>query len=464
MGGKAGFMLWLSAIGCCMAPFSFGISLAFTSPVVPELVHQGLLSIQDGSWFGSLMPLGALVGALVGGRLLDAFGRKSALLLISLPFAFGWLLILIPSSTNETYPAFTVPLLYIGRALTGLGSGAGGVISPTYLAEIAPAKQRGTIGTLNQLFITFGVFYVYFLGLFLHWQWITTAAAVPSAILVILMVTLPESPRWLLSNDQYQEAFNALETVRDADFTSINNELEDIKLALSRERRLTLRDFLSPGVYRPLGVSLGLMIFQQFCGINAIVFNAESIFEASGFHDKATAAAILGGVQILATGISMFVVDLAGRRILLMASGAGMMLSLVATGIADYLPQDLSTLSLVAVVTYIVFFALGFGPICWLLMSEVFPNYAKVAASSISTLVNLLCAFVVTKTFLDLQQSLKSYGCYWFYAGCCLLSIIFVFFLVPETKGVPLEQVGELFRQDRRTNPTEQTRLISADA
>jgi len=451
-----------------MAPFSFGISLAFTSPVLPDLISEGILSPQAGTWFSSLMPLGALVGALVGGKLLDLFGRKSALLLLSLPFSLGWLSILIPATTDKHHPAFTVPLLYLGRVLTGLASGASGVIAPTYLAEIAPPKQRGTIGTLNQLFITFGVFYVYLLGLLLpgDWRWITAAAAIPATMLVMFMVSLPESPRWLLSNDQYQEAFCALETVRDADFTSINNELEDMKLALSSERRFTFSDFRTKIVYRPLLVSLGLMVFQQFCGINAIVFNAEFIFEASGFHYKQAAAAILGGVQIIATGISVIVVDKAGRRILLLVSGAGMLACLIVTGVADYSAQNLSLLSLAAIIIYIVFFSFGFGPICWLLMSEVFPSHVKVAASSIATLVNLACAFVVTQTFLDLQNSLGSYGCYWFYAGCTLVSLFFIFFLVPETKGVPLEKVAQLFNVDdeARRTPTEQSRLLSADA
>jgi len=461
---KAQWMLWLSAIGCCMAPFSFGISLAFTSPVVPDLQMRGILSPQSGSWFSSLMPLGALVGALLGGQMLDLCGRKSSLLLLSFPFSAGWLLILIPATTDTNHPALTLPLLYGGRVLTGLASGAAGVISPTYLAEIAPSKLRGTIGTLNQLFITFGVFYVYLLGLFFDWRWITAAAAIPATGLALFMVFLPESPRWLLSKDQYQEAFCALERVRDTDFTTINNELEDIKLALSRERPFKPRDLMLPSVYRPLFVSLGLMVFQQLCGINAIVFNAESIFEQSGFHDKAAAAAILGAVQIVATGISVLVVDKAGRRILLMISGSGMLVCLILVGVADYL-KNLSVLSLSAVLVYIVFFSIGFGPICWLLMSEVFPNYVKLAASSIATLVNLACAFIVTKTFLDLQVALEPYGCYWFYAGCTLVSLFFIFFLVPETKGVPLERVAELFHvEDKRTNPTEKTRLLSADA
>lgn len=457
-------MLWASAVGACMVPFSFGIALGYTSPALPEMISDGIISEDAGSWFSSLMPLAAICGAIAGGQCLDPLGRKLSLILVSVPFVVGWFLILLASSFDLSQTKVIMGLLFSGRLLTGIGTGAGGLISPTYLAEIAPANLRGTIGSLNQLFVTVGIATVYVVGLFLDWKWITVVSLVPPTLLILLMICLPESPRWFLSKGLYQDAYRSLETIREPQFYNINNELEEIKDALENQDSLSARDFLQPRLYRPLVVSLGLMVFQQMSGINALMFNAESIFKSSGFKDQAAAAAILGGVQFAATLLSVLIVDKCGRRLLLFISSLGMMATLVVAGVTDYLPQDLSYVTLAAFLLYVVCFSIGFGPIPWLMMSEVFPNFAKVKASSLATLLNWLCAFIVTKTYHDLKAAMNSYGCYWFYAGWCLLAFGFSIFFVPETKGVPLEQIENLFKSRSTKQPDEETRLLSQPA
>ena len=244
---------------------------------------------------------------------------------------------------------------------------------------------------------------------------------------------------------------------------------------------LQLRDVLSPVIAKPLIISIGLMIFQQFSGINTVLFNAASIFGTAGFSNGKLASIAVGLIQFVGTGAACLLMDKAGRRILLLTTALGMCVSLVVLGVyfEIYIPptttppptdgslvsdavsllgsvshsvpaKSVSWLSILCIVLFNLMFALAWGPVPWLVMSEIFPLRARGPASSFATLTNWTMAFIVTVTFKSMVAALTDQGVFWFYAGCCLVGFIFVYFLMPETKGKTLEEIETMFDKDER--------------
>jgi len=456
--------LYASAVICSLTPLSYGVCLGYTAPAFPDMKKDNFITDNQNSWFGALLPLAAMTGAALSGKGIERLGRKTVVILTALPFIAGWIAIAC-SALLSKHETPKIVLLFGGRILTGIATGSGTVCSPTYLAEISPKEKRGVIGSLNQLFATMGIEFIYILGYFItSWEWLAILSAIPPVLSAVLMLFCPESPRWLVSQNRDSDAMEALTLIRDPGCDVLAEVTEARESMTQQESRHTSGPmFRKRSFYVPLIISLGLNFFQQFSGINAIMFNAQTIFKDSGFTDSALAMIILGGVNVLATVLSVAVIDRLGRRILLNAGGVGMLAALVTCGAADYSASNLSGLSLAALLCFIVSFAVGFGPIPWLMTSEVFPNHCRGVASAIASNVNWICCFIITKTFQDLQTSIHSYGAYWFYACFCLMAFFFTMALVPETKGVSLESIerdfeaGSLwqFRRRRSANAEE---------
>jgi len=215
---------------------------------------------------------------------------------------------------------------------------------------------------------------------------------------------------------------------------------------------LSIMDMFSPGIYKPLLVSAFLMIFQQFSGINAVIFYTGDIFVKAGFGmSPAIPTVIVGAVLVIFTVISCALADRAGRRLLLMVSGVFMALSIIVLGVDFYLTEvshvgSIGWLSLVCLIVYIAFFSIGWGPVPWLVMSEVFPARAKGIAGGIATCLNWLAAFITTKEFSALSLTIQTYGAFWLFGGICVISVVFVFVFLLETKGKSLEEIEEHYR------------------
>ena len=240
-----------------------------------------------------------------------------------------------------------------------------------------------------------------------------------------------------------------------------------------RNERLRWQDWRSSVILQPLLISIGLMVIQQFCGVNAVLFNAASIFSVAGFKDAKLASISVGLIQFFGTALACLLMDRAGRRILLWTMALGMCITLAGLGFyfEIYIPpktdgttasdtvsllgsihnsveaSKISWLSILCLVLFNLAFALAWGPIPWLVMSEIFPLKARGPASSLATLSNWLLAFVVTKTYSNLQSELTIQGTFWFYSGCSLLGFVFVFFVMPETKGKTLEEIEAMFNK-----------------
>ena len=237
-----------------------------------------------------------------------------------------------------------------------------------------------------------------------------------------------------------------------------------------------MRDILSPAIAKPLIISIGLMVFQQFSGINAVLFNAAQIFAIAGFTQGKLVTIAVGAVQFVGTSLACLLMDKAGRRILLLTTALGMCVSVLVLGIyfEIYIPpkdsgsasdtvsllgsishsvpaKSICWLSILCVVLLHLFFALGWGPVPWLVMSEIFPLRVRGPASSFSTMANWTLAFIVTNRYESMVNALTIQGVYWFYAGCCFLGFIFVYLLMPETKGKTLEEIEALFDKKRRS-------------
>ena len=225
-----------------------------------------------------------------------------------------------------------------------------------------------------------------------------------------------------------------------------------------REEKMALRDWLSPVIVKPLIISIGLMVFQQFSGINAVLFNAASIFKEAGFTNSKLVTISVGLIQFVGTGLACLIMDKAGRRILLLIMAVGMCVTLVGLGFYFEIlarqsveASKISWLSILCIVLFNLAFSLAWGPVPWLVMSEIFPLRARGPASSIATLSNWLLAFIVTKTFPTMQAGLTVQGTYWFFGGWCFVGFVFVYFLLPETKGKTLEEIEALFDKKKHS-------------
>ncbi|XP_041642448.1 solute carrier family 2, facilitated glucose transporter member 8 [Cheilinus undulatus] len=453
--------LFLATFASVLGPMSFGFVLGYSSPAIPELsrISDPRLRLNDvqASWFGSIVTVGAAAGGLLGGWMVEKIGRKLSLMFCSLPYVFGFTVIIA---------AQNVWMLHIGRVLTGLASGVTSLVVPLYISEMAHERVRGMLGSCVQLMVVLGIMGVYLAGLFLDWRWLAICSSIPPTLLMVCMCFMPETPRFLLSQGKRREAEEALRFLRGPD-APVEWECARIEDACDEQgSSFQMSDLKDPGVYKPLIIGVMLMIFQQMTGINAIMFYAETIFEQAHFKESDLASVIVGTIQVIFTGVAALIMDKAGRKILLIISGVAMTISTTAFGVYFYLVSqkptitvptiwlmagsephvDLAWLALVSMAVFITGFALGWGPIPWLVMSEIFPVKVRGFASAVCVLTNWSMAFIVTKNFQDMMNLLTSAGTFWLFACMCTLNTIFTIAFIPETKGKTLEQIEAIFR------------------
>ncbi|XP_024907054.1 solute carrier family 2, facilitated glucose transporter member 8 isoform X2 [Pteropus alecto] len=408
--------VFLAAFAAALGPLSFGFALGYSSPAIPSLRRAAppapRLDDDAASWFGAIVTLGATAGGVLGGWLVDRAGRKLSLLLCTVPFVIGFAVI---TAAQDVW------MLLGGRLLTGLACGIASLVAPVYISEIAYPEVRGLLGSCVQLMVVTGILLAYLAGWVLEWRWLAVLGCVPPSFMLLLMCCMPETPRFLLTQHKRQEAMASVQFLWGSEQgweePPVGAEHQGFHLAQLRR----------PSIYKPFIIGISLMVFQQLSGINAVMFYAETIFEEAKFKDSSLASVVVGIFQVLFTAVAALIMDRAGRRLLLALSGVVMVFSTSAFGayfkLTEEAPSNSSHVDLLAPISaepagasvglawlavgslclFIAGFAVGWGPIPWLLMSEIFPLHVKGVATGVCVLTNWLMAFLVTKEFSSLM-------------------------------------------------------------
>jgi len=415
----------------------FGFDTAIVAGATRYMKEQFALgSLQEG-WAVGVVLIGCMFGAGLAGPVSDGIGRRRFMLVSAVLFlvsALGCAL------------AGTITAFVVFRFVGGLGIGSAAVLSPLYIAEIAPARLRGALVSVNQLAIVTGILLAYFVNWAFaaagpsNWRWMYGSGAVPSVFFFLLLLRVPESPRWLVKNGREDEAGTVLARADSTEAAAAG--LREIKDTLALERG-SFRELFRPAFRRPLLVAIVLAVFQQITGINAILYYAPRIFEGAGFARMSAIgqSTIIGAFNMLFTVVAIVLADRVGRRPLLLVATGGMGVSLALLGAAfkfQFLP---ASALLFIILLYIAFFASAMGPLVWVVLAEIFPIKVRGSAMGLATLLLWLADFAVTLTFPVISDRFDASAAFWLYAAMCALDLVFMALFLPETKGRTLEEI-----------------------
>lgn len=385
--------------------------------------------------------IGAVIGAATNGVLADIFGRKKIIMVTAVIFIVGSIMCAF---------APNVYVLILSRIFVGFAVGIVNFIVPLYLSEISPKNLRGMLVSLYQWAITSGILFSYFINAAFaqavyNWRWMLLAGVLPGAVLFVGMCFMSDTPRWLVSKNREEEAkvvFKKIEPEND-----VEKEIQNIKSTLNsanQEQKFSLKKWM----IMPFIVGIGIMFAQICTGINTIIYYAPTIFKTAGFDSNLTAIYAttgIGVVNFVMTVVAVFFTDKIGRKPLLYFGLTGVMLSLFALGtsfaFSSVLGENLKWVAVGSLISYIICFAMSLGPIGWILVSEVFPLKIRGTAMSICTVSNFAFNFFVVGSFPVLLHRIGGAWTFWMFGIVSLLCIIFVYFFVPETKGVSLEEI-----------------------
>lgn len=436
----------------------FGYDTAVIAGAIGFLQTHFHLDAAMKGWAASSALLGCVIGVSFAGIVSDRAGRKKTLLFAACLFL---------GSAVGTAVAGDFLQFVLARILGGIGIGIASMACPMYIAEITPAQVRGRMVSVNQFAIILGMLVIYFVNYFVArqgdevwnastgWRWMFASGAVPSVLFLVLLLAVPESPRWLVEQGLKERARRILTRTGGRSFA--DRELSAIEQVVSREKDLAA-DLLAPGVRPVLLIGVALAVLQQVTGINVFLYYAPEIFKrmGSGVSAALLQTIVVGAVNMLFTVVAIQTVDAVGRRPLMILGASGMGLSLVAMGVAAQ-QQAVSVWVLVFILSYMACFALSVGPVTWVILSEIFPTRIRGRALSVATFALWTSNFVVSQTFpmMDEQPWLVSrfnHGFpFYLYALFCILLVWLVWKRIPETKGRSLEEI-EAAWQDSGAN------------
>ena len=387
----------------------------------------------------SAVLLGAFSGAICSGKCADQFGRRRMIFIAVLAFIIGTLI-------SSLAP--NVSVLIAGRFLIGVAIGIVSYTAPLYIAELAPAQNRGAFVIVNNLAIACGqvVAYIVDYAFMAHdsWRWMFGVGVVPAIVLGLGLLLLPESPRWMVQQGKLDKARQILSRIRSKN--SINKELDDIIQTVNKKRG-TWSDLLDPKIRSVLLIGIGLAVAQQVTGINTILYYAPSIFMHAGYHDlhsQMLATLGMGLMNFFSTILAMWLVDKVGRRRLLLIGTSIMSISLFSVGMAFNMAEPnevLRWISVLGLLTFIGSYAISLGCLFWLMISEIYPCHIRGLAMSVATAANWGSNLIVAMTFLSILEVYGPADTFWLYATLSIASWVFCYHFVPETKGRSLEEI-----------------------
>jgi SP family arabinose:H+ symporter-like MFS transporter len=437
--------VYLVSLVAATSGLLFGFDIAVINGAILFLRQQFALTEFQTEAAASSLLFGCVAGALVAGVLSDRFGRRLVLMLSAALFALSAVGAALPRTLWEFGAA---------RFAGGIAIGVAAMLAPLYIAEIAPARIRGRLVALNQMAIVTGILLAYFVNWALSfageesWRWMFAVAAVPSVAFLVALFFVPESPRWLVEFGREAEALRVLAKVSGQ--AEADRELPRIREAIAEESG-TLRQLLQPGYRRALGIAVALAILQQITGINTVLFYGSILFkEHLGNADSAAIGAnvAIGLVNFLATFAALWWIDRAGRKTLLMLSAGVMAACQILLAIAFQFQPAPAWLVLPLVLTCVAAFAIGLGPATWVVLSEIFPTRIRGRAMGIATIALWLACIALTMTYLTLVRLAGVSGAFALYGAICVFTAIFVWRVLPETKGKTLEEIERSWRPE----------------
>ena len=386
--------------------------------------------------------IGVMIGALIGGTVADRVGRRKTLVWGAILFIAGS--ILAPLSPN-------VYVLFVARTLLGIAVGFTSVTAPVYVSELAPPQSRGMLIGLYQFALTSGIALADLVGYWFAashgWRWMFAFGLFPALLFLFMVLTVPESPRWLFAQNRVAEAELVLKSYTDE--AGARLLLEDIRLSLMTKMERRWSALWSPAVRGSLFIAVGFMLLVPATGINAVLYYGPQIFSLAGISsDKSAifATFLVAITNVLATVIALVLVDRAGRKPLLYAGLGGMTLALLMLAVCFHnqaaLGHSLGIIATSCLMFFITCYAFSLGPIAWILVSEVFPLRLRGRGVAASTLSFGTSNFIVSLTFLSLLKAAGTSLTFVIYGAFCILTLIFVRFVIPETKGRELESIS----------------------
>ena len=430
---NTGYIIGISFISA-LGGYLFGFDFAVIAGALPFLQKQfGLDAYWEGFATGSLA-LGAIVGCLIAGKVSDKYGRKPGLLLAAATFTVSSLAMAFAPGRDFFIAA---------RFTAGIGVGMASMLSPMYIAEIAPANWRGRLVAINQLTIVLGILITNLVNYWLRnngddsWRLMFGLGAVPSILFLLGIFILPESPRWLVQNNKADAANKVLNKIGGKQFA--DNSITGIKRSLVGISKISYSVAFNKAFLPAVLIGIGLAVFQQLCGINTVFNYAPKIFESIGASqdDQLKQTVFIGGVNLVFTVLAMLLVDKIGRKPLMLFGAGGLAIlyivvaKMLATG-----SENVSWVLLAAIGTY----AMSLAPVTWVLISEIFPNKIRGAATAIAVLCLWAAYFILVFSFPILFETFKD-NTFYIYSGICVLGFFFIWKKVKETKGKTLEEM-----------------------
>lgn len=435
------YVILISLVAAC-GGLLFGFDTAVISGVLPFIKPYFNLSDAGLGWAVSSVIAGCMIGTQLAGKPGDILGRKKTLLLTALLFIVSAL----GSALAESFISF---IIY--RIIGGIAVGAASVLSPVYIAEVAPPKFRGRLVSVNQLTLVIGILLAFFSNYFLidsgdnNWRWMLGVMAVPALMFLLLMLFVPESPRWLYTIGKKAESLKVLEKTLGSQESQV--EMKRIEDSIRVDRNSGFNEIFQKKYQGILIVGIVLAVLQQFTGINIIMYYAPLLFAKSG-TEVSTAllqTIAIGALNLLFTILSMSIIDRVGRKPLLIGGQLLMGIFLLMLSATFFLDATEGNLSIMFILGFIIAFAISSGPVTWVLISEIFPNQIRGAATSVAVIALWMAYALLVFTFPILARQMGTYTPFYIYAGICVLGFWFVKSKVRETKGKTLEDLENVF-------------------
>lgn len=444
-------VIWASIVAA-LGGLLFGFDTAVISGAEGALrnlydpTYQHLSSIfgTPAFWHGALVAsalVGTIIGSLAFAKPADRYGRRPMLMVMGLLY----LVSALGSAVAWNAESFT-----LFRLLGGLGVGGASVVAPMYVAEIAPAHMRGRLVAMVQLNIVLGILVAYLSNYIIasfalgsaEWRWMFGVEAVPALAFTLLLFTNPRSPRWLVAQGRDDEAEGVLLAIGGNGF-DVTKELSAIRSSLVDARDHLTEKFFQRKYLKPILLAVAIAAFNQLSGINALIYYTRRIFEMAGASGTSALlqSVIIGGVNLIMTAAALMVIDKLGRKKLMLVGSIGYILSLGATAVAFY-TDTTGPVVLASLIVFIASHAFGQGAVIWVFIGEIFPNSIRARGQSLGSFVHWIMAAVISLTFPMIAE-ISGANIFAFYALCMVGQLLWVIFVMPETKGVPLEKMSK---------------------